>query len=155
MSELTTKERKKEFERLFKNKILPFFEEHGFIRHTKTSKRIFKKFDKGLSVFIFFEYKTRFEFYDLSISYFDEDLGDVYNDQYLAIAKPKVTGRGFRGDSALALDLAVDQWLVQLKSSVIPFIEEHSSHKSILESDGFYISKPRATELIKLLKLKI
>ncbi len=55
--ELTTKDRKKAFDKIFKEKIVPFFKSEGFERHTKTSKRLFKKLQNGLSVFIFLNTK--------------------------------------------------------------------------------------------------
>ena len=49
--EFTTKNRKREFDRIFKEKIVPFFKTENFERHTKTSKRLFKNLGNELSVF--------------------------------------------------------------------------------------------------------
>ena len=53
----TTKNRKKEFDKVFSEKIVSFFLSEGFERHTKTSKRLFKILGNGLSVFIFLNTK--------------------------------------------------------------------------------------------------
>ncbi|RXG11528.1 hypothetical protein DSM03_11222 [Leeuwenhoekiella aestuarii] len=75
---LLKKDREKEFNKIFKDKIDPFFVSEGFRRHTKTSKRLFKNLGNELSVFIILEYKTfGYGFYEITISYFDSELGDV------------------------------------------------------------------------------
>ncbi|WP_291966769.1 hypothetical protein [Maribacter sp.] len=149
----TTKNRKKEFDKVFSEKIVPFFLSEGFERHTKTSKRLFKILGNGLSVFIFFEYKTfGYGYYDMTITYFDDEIGDVYNDQYLVIAKTKI--QPIEGNNAEELNSSVNLWLKHVKSEIIPFIENHTTHKSILESDEFYISKARENEIIQVLKKK-
>ena len=151
--EFTTKNRKREFERIFKEKIVPFFKTENFERHTKTSKRLFKNLGNELSVFIFFEYKTfGYGFYDMTIAYFDDEIGSVYNDQYLVMAKIKIPT--IEGYNAEELNSSVDLCLKQVKSEMIPFIENHSTHKSILESNQFYISKARENEITELLKKK-
>lgn len=151
--ERNTKNRKKEFDRIFKEKIVPFFISESFERHTKTSKRLFKNLGNELSVFIFFEYKTfGYGFYDITIAYFDAEIGDVYNDQYLAmtnIKKPTIIGMNTE-----ELNASTDLWLKEIKSEILPFIENNSTHKSILESNQFYISKRRENEIIELLKRK-
>lgn len=85
-----TKDRKTEFEKIFKNKILPFFNAFGFERHTKASKRLFKAYKNGLSVIFLLEYKTFGSgFYDAKIVYFDAEIGDFNDDNYLAMASIK------------------------------------------------------------------
>lgn len=148
----TTKERKKEFDKIFKDKIIPYFGLYGFERHTKTSKRIFKNLGNGLSVFIFLEYKNQFKCYDISIVYFDKEIGDIYDDNYLAMVNGSLPS--FSGDNKTELNLSVDDWLTELKSTVFPFIAQHSSYKSILDSNQFYISKGRLNEITELLKRK-
>ncbi len=148
----TTKERKKEFEKVFKEKILPLFQQHGFCRHTKTSKRLFKTFEKGLTVFVFFEYKNRFGCYDITIAYFDDDYGTVYEDNYLAMASTKMPS--FSGDNVSKLNTAVEEWLVQAEASVLPFVEQHTTHKALAESTDFYISKARETQILEFLNKK-
>ena len=151
--EFTTKERKREFDRIFKEKIVPFFKTESFERHTKTSKRLFKNLGNELSVFIFFEYKTiGHGFYDMTIAYFDDEIGDVYNDQYLVMAKIKIPT--IDGYNATELNASADLWLNQVKAEIIPFIETHSTHKSILKSNQFHISKAREKEITELLKRK-
>ncbi|WP_040278771.1 hypothetical protein [Psychroserpens damuponensis] len=150
--EFTTKDRKKVVDTLFKNKIVPLFNQHGFKRHTKTSKRLFKTLEKELSVFVFFEYKSRFGSYDITIVYFDDDYGNVYDDNYLAMANCKKPS--FRGDSSEALNLSIDQWMLDMESVVFPFIEQHATYKSILASNDFYISKAREREIKALMKRK-
>lgn len=148
----TTKERKKEFEKVFKEKILPLFQQHGFSRHTKTSKRLFKAFEKGLTVFVFLEYKNRFGCYDITIAYFDEDYGTVYEDNYLAIASRNMPS--FSGDNISELNTAVDKWLGQVEVSVLPFVEQRTTHKALAESTDFYISKARKEQILEFLNKK-
>ena len=150
----TTKGRNKAFDKLFKEKILPFFLSQGFTRHTKTSKRLFKEFENQLSVFLFFEYKTFGSgFYDLTIAYFDSDYGSVQDDKYLAMAKIKCPT--IEGQNVDELALSTDEWLIEMQSSVIPFIETHNSHKNILENtDRFYISGRNNQECLAFLKSK-
>lgn len=149
----TSKERKKEFNKIFNNKIVPFFNNYGFERHTKTSKRMFKELGNELSVFIFFDHITfGAGFYDTSIAYFDNEIGNVYDDNYLAIAKikkPKI-----KGGNIEELDLSTDLWLKKIKSDIIPFIEKHSTHSAILNSDNFYFSMPREKQCKEILKRK-
>ena len=154
MSEkFTKKDREKEFNKIFKDKIAPFFVSEGFKGHTKTSKRLFKNLDNELSVFIILEYKTfGYGFYDITISYFDSEIGDVYDDNYLVMAQIK-TPR-IEGSNSEELILSTDLWLLEIKSNIIPFITKHSTHKSILESNQFYISKAREHKIIELLKKK-
>jgi len=148
----TTKERKKEFDIIFKEKIVPLFNLHGFERHTKTSKRLFKNLGDNLTVFVFFEYKNLFQFYDTTIAYFDEEIGTIYDDNYLAIAnEPNLS---FSGNHKKEFHISVNKWLTDVKLKIFPFIEKHSTHKSILESDCFYISKGRLNEITELLKRK-
>ncbi|WP_179006544.1 hypothetical protein [Winogradskyella forsetii] len=146
----TTKERKKIFDKIFKEKIVPLFNEHGFNLHTKTSKRLFKNLGNKLSVFVFIEYKSRFESYGISIAYFDEEVGNVYDDNYLALVNGM--NLSFSGQNSEELNVSVDDWMIKLKLTVFPFIENHSTHKSILESDQFYISKTRASKVLERLK---
>lgn len=148
--ELTTNERKKIFDKLFKEKIVPLFNDHGFCLHTKTSKRLFKNLENKLSVFVFIEYKNRFGCYEITITYFDEEIGNVYDDNYLAMVKGK--NPSFQGDNAEELNSAVDHWIMKMKSTVFPFIENHVTHKSILISDQFYISQARVNQITERLK---
>lgn len=151
--EFTTQERKKAFDKIFKKKILPFFIERGFSRHTPGSKRIFKELGNQLSVFIFLEFK-RFGhgFYDMSIVYFDAEMGDLYNDMYLAMAKIKTPN--FQGNNVDELSSSVDMWLEELERKVLPFINNHSKHASLLEADSFYISPAREKEVKALIMRK-
>ncbi|MEO0470942.1 MAG: hypothetical protein AAF206_15040 [Bacteroidota bacterium] len=153
MMPFTSKDRKKGFDRLFKERILPFFLDQGFGRHTKTSKRLVKEFDHDLSVVIFFEYKNfGTGFYDINIVYFDAEIGNVYNDQYLAIARIK-TPTIRDGDEA-ELYASTSQWLFIFESEVMPFIDQHTDHKSILNSDQFYISPAREKDCRAVLSKK-
>ncbi|CAM4153446.1 MULTISPECIES: hypothetical protein [Flavobacterium] len=148
--EFTTKERKKVFDEIFKEKIVPLFNDYGFSLHTKTSKRLFKNLENKLSVFVFIEYKNRFKYYDISIAYFDEEIGNVYDDNYLALVNGM--NPSFSGENKEEIKLSVDDWITEMKSTVFPFIENHSTHKSIVESDQFYISKSRASKITERLK---
>tara|TARA_R110000868_G_scaffold220806_2_gene472268 strand:- start:16893 stop:17372 length:480 start_codon:yes stop_codon:yes gene_type:complete len=148
--ELTTPERKKLFDKIFKEKIVPLFNNYGYCLHTKTSKRLFKNLENKLSVFVFLEYKNRFGCYDIAIAYFDEEIGKVYDDNYLALVNGM--NPSFKGENAEELNLSVDNWILEMKSTVFPFIENHGTHKSILESDQFYISKARANKIEERLK---
>lgn len=148
----TTKERKKEFDKIFKEKILPLFNNYGFTRHTKTSKRVFKNLENKLAVFIFIEYKKLFEFYDITIAYFDEAIGTVYDDNYLAMMKGKFPS--FSGNNPKELNVSVDKWLLKMELEIFPFIEKHTTHRSILESENFYISKSREEKIVALLRMK-
>lgn len=152
-SPLNTRERKKEFDGLFNRKIIPFFEKHGFHRYSKTTKRVFKAFPEQLSVFIFFEYKTFGSgFYDISIAWYDAELGTVEEDAYLAIAQ--IRRPSIKGDTVSALHASTDEWMEKMESSVLPFIEAHSTHAAILHSGQFYFPKPREEQCRELLKRK-
>lgn len=146
----TTKGRKKEYENVFKGKILPFFEAQGFSRHTKTSKRLFKDLGAGLMVFLFLEYKNRFGCYDITIAYFDAEIGTVYDDEYLAMAEIKRPS--FSGDTIEKLNAAVDQWLLELEVAVLPFLEKYTSHQDILEGEDLYRPKRMEQKLMALLE---
>ena len=88
MVKLDTKSRKKAFDQLFKATIIPFFEKEGFVSVSKTSKKLSKSFLNGLSVYIYFEYKTFGSgFYDLTIAYFDDEVGNEIDDEYLVHPK--------------------------------------------------------------------
>jgi len=150
---LSTKERKKEFDNIFKNKILPFFVSESFERHTKTSKRLFKDLGNELAVFIIFDYKSfGYGFYDITIVYFDAEIGNIYDDRYLAMAKIKIPT--IEGCNKEELNLSADLWLKEIKSRIVPFIKKHATHKSILESNQFYSSKARENKINELLKKK-
>ncbi len=151
----TTTERKKAFDKLFKEKIVPFLNAHVFEQHTKTSKRMFKDFGNQLSVFIFFEFKTfGGGFYDISIAYFDEEIGDVYNDNYLALAKIKKPT--LRGENETELNHSAELWKEDMQTRILLFIEKYSTHKAILEAEdsSFYYSPARKEQVIKLLERK-
>ncbi len=149
----TPKDRKKEFDKIFKDKILPFFETNGFKRHTKTSKRLFKELGNELSVFIFFDYKNFGDgFYDMTISYFDSEFGDVYDDQYIVMAQ--ISMPTISGLNAEQLNSSTDLWIKDINSNILPFINKHSTHKAILNANQFYISKSREKERIDLLERK-
>ncbi|MEZ4803057.1 MAG: hypothetical protein R2797_09815 [Gelidibacter sp.] len=151
--ELTTKERKKAFDTIFNQKIVPFLESEGFVRPSKTRKRVFKPFEKGLSVGIYFEFKNFGSgFYDISIAYYDDELGDEDSGNYLAIAlmrKPAIKARNLE-----ELQANTDAWIEDMKLKIIPFINEHSNHKAILNSDGFYFSKHNEQQCKELLQRK-
>jgi len=151
--EFTTKDRKKEFDKIFKEKIITFFKTQGFERHTKTSKRLFKDLGNGLSVFIIIEYKTfGHGFYDMTIVYFDNEIGDVYNDNYLSMAQIKTPE--IRGYNPIELNSSTDLWIKDINSNIIPFIESHSTHKAILNSNQFYYSKAREDKCKEIMKRK-
>lgn len=152
MSDFTTKERKKVFEKKFKEKILPFFENHGFERQTKTSKRLIREFDNELSLVLSFEHASRFGSYSITATYFDEEIGNVYDDNYLVMAK--LRNRTFSGEDIDTFNLAVDDWLLKQKETLIPFIEKHQTHKALLESDLIDKKNGRETEVLDLLKKK-
>lgn len=136
-----TKERNKEFNKIYKQKILPFLEEEGFKEVTKTSKRVYKEFKNGLSVYIYFEFiNFGSGFYQINIVYYDDELGKETDDGiYLAAAnikKPEM-----RGKNAIELNNSVELWLEEMKSNIISFIDQHSNHKAILNSNEFYFAK--------------
>lgn len=154
MSEnFTTKERKKEFDKIFKEKIVPFFESEGFKRVSKTTKRLYKTLEKGLSVYIYFEYKNFGSgFYDISIAYYDEELGDENSGNYLTIALVKKPH--LKGKNPEELHRSTATWIQEMKSKVIPFINEHSDHTSILHSDSFYFPKTKEDSFKELMRRK-
>ena len=88
MEKLDTKTRKKAFEQFFKTVIIPFCAQEGFSHVSKTTKKLYKKFSDGLSVYIYFEYNTFGSgFYDVAVSYFDEEVGSETDDEYIAMPK--------------------------------------------------------------------
>ncbi len=145
--EINTKERKKRFDKIFKENIMPAFKNQGFKRHSKTSKRLYKEFSNKLSVFVFFEYKSQFRFYDISAAYFDEEFGDIYDDNYVALAKPLKAEMS--GDNEKELMQSLENWLLIMEERIFPFLNNHSSHESLLESDSFYIDREGAKELLE------
>lgn len=151
--EFTAKNRKKEFDKIFKEKILPFFETQGFERHTKTSKRLFRDLGNGLLVFVLFEFKKfGAGFYDINIVYFDNEIGDVYDDVYLVMAQIKTPT--LKASNSQELSSSTDVWLQDIQLTVIPFIETHSNHSAILNSNQFYYSKAREEKCKELMKKK-
>ncbi|MGB0868865.1 MAG: hypothetical protein ACPGSD_04640 [Flavobacteriales bacterium] len=148
MKELNTTDRKKEFKKQYKENILPFFENHGFQRHTKTSTRLFKHLENGLSVWIFFEYKTfGYGFYDMTISYFDEEIGNVNNDMYLVMANIKLPQIRMK----YGFTDAVTQFLQEAEKIVISFIDSNKTHADILNNlDQFgKIARKNCLEVLK------
>lgn len=138
----TTKVRKEEFDAAFKEKIVPFAEKYGFKRHTKTSKRLFRKFENGLSVAILFEFKTfAYGSYEISIHYSDIDTTTctdknlVFYESMFATLKPN-----FPYHSNLMIDSQNKQmlhyqlayWMRVMELYVFPFIEQNSTHSGIL-----------------------
>lgn len=134
----TTKERKKEFNQIFNEKIIPFVKKYGFERHTKTSKRLFRKFENGLSCFILFEHK-RFGYgsYEVSVIYFDEDIGNYLNDRYLATIAPKfpyATNLMIDSQNKELLNFEVHYWMRIMELYMFPFIAKNTTHKDILKT---------------------
>lgn len=153
METLDTKTRKKAFDKLFKTTLIPFFEKEGFLQVSKTSKRMYKKFPNGLSVYIYFEYKTFGSgFYDIAVSYFDEEVGSEADDEYVAM--PKINPPKLK--CSIIEDLADDKithWLENIKHIIFNFIENNSTHKAILASDVFDVPMSRE-KLIKTVLIK-
>lgn len=151
MGQLDTKTRKKAFDQFFKTVIIPFCAQEGFLPVSKTSKKLYKKFSDGLSVYIYFEYNTFGSgFYDVAVSYFDEEVGSETDDEYIAMPKmypPKLkcnTIEDFTNDDAT-------QWLENIKHKVFNFINNNATHKSILESDAFDIPMSREKQIKAIL----
>ena len=145
---------KKEFDKIYKNDILSLFEKYGFKRHTKTSKRIFKELGNQLSIFIIFDYISfGYGYYTFEIVYFDSEIGDVYDDFYLCMAKkskPKISLENIE-----ELKSSTDLWLNKMKTDFIPFIEKYSTHNAILkDSDNFQFPQSREENCKILLKRK-
>lgn len=112
---------------------------------------MYKKFSDGLSLYIYFEYNTFGSgFYDVVVSYFDEEVGSEIDDEYIAIPKmstPKLkcgTFEDFTNDNA-------NQWLENIKHKVLNFINNNTTHKSILESDTFDIPMSREKQIKAIL----
>lgn len=154
MSEkFTTKERKKEFDKLFKEKVLPFFVSHGFAQVTKTSKRMFKDLGNGLSVYFYLEFNNFGSgFYQINIAYYDIELGDPENDIYLAL--PKVKSPHLKARDYLELNTGIIIWLEAIQDKLIKFVENHSTHRAILESDEFYYAYGREEAHKELMRRK-
>lgn len=53
------------------------------------------------------------------------------------------------------MNIAVDEWLEKIKLNVIPFIETHSTHKDILNSNQFYFAQSKKNEYKDFMKRKI
>ncbi|NBL64083.1 hypothetical protein GV828_02580 [Flavobacterium sp. NST-5] len=154
MGQLDTKTRKKAFDQFFKTVIIPFFAQEGFSPVSKTSKKVYKKFSDGLSVYIYFEYNTFGSgFYDVAVSYFDEEVGSETDDEYIAMPKistPKLKCRtieDFTNDNA-------NHWLEYIKHQVLDFIHNNASHKSILEPNAFDIPMSREKQIRAVLLKK-
>jgi hypothetical protein len=153
MARFPTKERKKEFDKIFKEKIIPFFNTYGFQQHTKTSKRLFKELGNELFVFLYFEFRTFGSgFYNMNIVYYDTELGAVNDDVYLTSAQIKVPH--MKGNNAEELNASADVWIEEVQLKIIPFIEQHATHKAILNSDQFYFPYGREAQIKALLQRK-
>lgn len=151
MEKLDHKTRKKAFEQLFKTTVIPFFEKEGFVSVSKTAKKLCKKFSNGLSVYIYFEYKTFGSgFYDLAIAYFDEEIGSETDDEYLAHPKLSTPNLKWRTNEDLTSNTTAE-WLEEIRQKVFPFIENHSTHRAILASDAFYYSSSREKQVKEVL----
>lgn len=131
------KERKKAFDSIYKETILPFMAAEGFQQVTKTSKRVYKEFDKDLSVYIYFEFiNFGSGFYRINIVYYDDELGKESDDGiYLAAAKIKKPE--IRGKNSLELIQSSEEWMREMQSTVLPFIHQHSTHQAISHSSEF------------------
>lgn len=144
------KERKKAFDAVYKSKILPFFEKAGYVSVTKTSKRVYKSLGNGLTVYLYIEFKNFGSgFYDLSIAYYDEELGSDEDGVYWVspvIKKPKL-----KGNNEIELKENISEWLNIIDREVIQFINVHNNHKTILESDKFRYFSPIAEETSRAL----
>lgn len=150
----STAERKKAFEALFKARIIPFFKAHGYSRHTPSSKRFLKHFAKGLSLVIIFDYKPFGSgFYDLNFVYFDEEIGEVMDDYYLAAAKIK--SPSIETGYASELESSMEKWLIKMENEVMPWLARHSDHGSILaDIEQFNIFANRRQEYLDLMERK-
>lgn len=154
MEKLDTKTRKKAFDQLFKATIIPFFEKEGFVSVSKTSKKLSKSFLNGLSVYIYFEYKTFGSgFYDLTIAYFDDEVGNEIDDEYLVHPKLSTPKLKYGTTEDLTSNNGAE-WLEEIQQKVIPFIKNHATHKAILISDKFYYSSSREKQAKEILHKK-
>lgn len=133
-----TKERKKAFQQLFKKEMLPFVEKYGFQRHTKTSYRLVKNLEHGLSIFILFEYKRfGYGFYEVKVLYYDDQLGGFEADDYLAMVGPGFpysTGLHIKSYNKEILSFYVHRWMRIMELYLFPFIEKNTSHQAMLET---------------------
>ncbi|WP_162455776.1 hypothetical protein [Pseudoxanthomonas kalamensis] len=134
-ADFTAKVRGKAFDRIFADKILPFLQPHGFERHTKTSRRLVKRLANGLSACLFFEY-IRFGSgsYRVTLVYFDDDIGTIEHDDYLAHVDLAFPLRDMKARNAELLEFDSDYWLRGMELYVLPFIEKYSDHRSILDN---------------------
>ena len=133
-----TTERKKGFDTIYNQKILPFFEKEGFIRVSKRTKQLYKELDKGLSVHIYFEYKTFGSgFYGVNVAYYYDKIGKPFDDG-IYLASPRIKSPKLKGNNADELLITVEIWIKEVKLNIINFIDQHSSHKAILNSNTLY-----------------
>lgn len=144
----TTKERKKEFDKLYKKSILPFLEGAGFKQVTITSKRVFREFQLGLSVYIYFEYiNFGSGFYRINIVFYDDDFGSE-NDDGMYIAAASIRRPEIRGNDVDELSASVEQWKDEMNAKVFSFIDHHSTHHALLNSQELHIT-PGVEDLLQ------
>jgi hypothetical protein len=134
----TSKVRNKAFEQLFKELVIPLGNIHGFERHTKTSKRLFKKLDNGLSIFILFNFISfGYGSYEVSILYFDDDIGNFEDDEYLAWITPNFPYHSNSMIESYNLELLkfeTTRWMRIMELYLFPFLNKHKTHKAILSN---------------------
>ncbi|MGH1338062.1 MAG: hypothetical protein ACRBFS_18215 [Aureispira sp.] len=134
----TSKKRKKAFDQLFKEQLLPFAKKQGLERMTKTSKRLLKQYDNGLSVVFFFEYKNfGLGAYTVSIVYFDAAIGSIADDAYLATIGPSFpysSNLMMSSQNATILQHDVTNWMRVMELYVLPFMHKNATHQAILNT---------------------
>ncbi len=134
----TKTKRNKKFDLFFAEKILPLAKVNGFSRYSERSKKLFKKMKNGLSVFILFEHKQFGDSsYEVTVAYFDEVIGSYEEDLYLAHLTPHFpysSNLKIQSQNANIMDFDLDYWLRNMDLYLLPFIEKHKTHSSILSS---------------------
>lgn len=112
-----------------------------------------KHLANGLSLYLYFEFKTFGSgFYDLSIVYYDEEIGSDEDGVFLAvpvIKKPKLYAK-----SKNEMLASKNEWLVEMENRVIPYLEAHSTHKQLLSAELRFFTPFKKDECIELMKRK-
>lgn len=135
---------KKVFNELFKQTIIPFSEQFGFERHTKTSKRLLKKISNELTVVIYFEHKNfGYGSYSTNIVYYEKIPHSIERDDYLAsinFSFPYSSNLMIDCQNEVFLSYSVQYWIRVMELYILPFINKNKTIASIKQNMEKHIS---------------
>lgn len=153
------KERKKVFDELFNNKILPFVNNFGFTRHTKTSKRIIKNLSNDLNLVIYFDYISfGYGYYATNIVFYENKPDKIQHDEYLVSLKfnlPYHSNTVINCQNKQLLEQSIDYWIRIADLYLFQFIQKIitvESIKDIIKKHNLINSKREALGIEKMMQ---